>query len=193
MTFTYNNAIPAANNNPSVDQPDMLINGQSIESLIAVDHISFNTANGGTHKQVSFNNIAAPGAQTNPASILYTVAGTASTNSDMRFRNQNGIFPVNLIRAFALVDGPAGGVVASQSINIVSATRNSAGNYTIVMDPNTVGSTNYFVVGSATRGLGNIALTFNYSIVNATTFNVFTQFNAAGLDPTTFGFVVIQI
>lgn len=193
MTFNYNNAVPAANDNPSVDQPDMLVNVQSTESIIAVDHISFNTANGGTHKQVTFNNVAAPGAQTNPQSILYTVAGVASTNSDMRFRNQNRIFPVNLIRAFGFVDGAAGGIIASQSINIVSAPRNSAGNYTITMDANTVGSTDYFVIGASTIGLGNLALSFNYSITNATTFNIFIQASGAGIDPTNFGFAVIQI
>ena len=52
--FNYNNAIPASNNNPSVDQPGMLINAQSIDGIIATEHISFNANNGGTHKQITF-------------------------------------------------------------------------------------------------------------------------------------------
>lgn len=55
MTYTYNTGIPAANNDPSVDQPDMLINTQSINDLIGVNHITFNASNGGQHKAIVFN------------------------------------------------------------------------------------------------------------------------------------------
>ena len=54
-TFSYNTGVPAANNNPSVDQPEMLINTASINSLLAIDHVAFNTAGGGRHNQVTFN------------------------------------------------------------------------------------------------------------------------------------------
>lgn len=40
-TFTYTDDIPDANHNPSTDQPDMKINTNSIDSIIAVDHYSF--------------------------------------------------------------------------------------------------------------------------------------------------------
>jgi hypothetical protein len=53
--FSYNDAVPAANNNPSVDQPDMQINTLSTDQILAIDHISFNTNNGGQHKQITFN------------------------------------------------------------------------------------------------------------------------------------------
>lgn len=59
--FTYNNGVPDGPDNPSDDQPDMKINTQSIESIIAVDHISFNTNGGGIHKQVTLLNQNAPG------------------------------------------------------------------------------------------------------------------------------------
>jgi hypothetical protein len=52
-TFTYNNNIPATNNDPADDQPQMLQNYQSINSLVAVDHVGFNIAGGGYHKQVT--------------------------------------------------------------------------------------------------------------------------------------------
>jgi len=51
-TYTYNRDIPDAPNNPSVDQPDMKTNTNSIDSLINEDHYSFGVNNGGFHKQV---------------------------------------------------------------------------------------------------------------------------------------------
>lgn len=61
MTFTYNRDIPDAPNNPSNDQPLMKVNTNSADDLLAVDHFSFNVAKGGTHKQVTLTNEAAPG------------------------------------------------------------------------------------------------------------------------------------
>jgi len=58
LFFTYNNGIPAANNNPSVDQPNMQTNTDSIDSIINVDHYSFETNFDGTHKQVQLKNSA---------------------------------------------------------------------------------------------------------------------------------------
>jgi len=58
--FIYENNIPAASHNPSADQPIMQTNTNSINSIIGVDHFSFNTANGGYHKQVSLVNEATP-------------------------------------------------------------------------------------------------------------------------------------
>ncbi len=71
MTFSYNNGVPAANNNPSVDQPDMLINAQSIASLVAVDHVGFNATGGGRHNQVTFNANNVPSIPTSPP-VLFT-------------------------------------------------------------------------------------------------------------------------
>jgi hypothetical protein len=59
--FTYNAGVPASPNNPSADQPEMLLNTISIGSLLAVDHFSFNTNGGGIHKQVRLLNQTAPG------------------------------------------------------------------------------------------------------------------------------------
>jgi hypothetical protein len=56
--FNYNNNIPAANNNPSVDQPNMEVNTNSIDSIIDIDHFSFETGNDGTHKQVNLKTTA---------------------------------------------------------------------------------------------------------------------------------------
>ena len=61
-TFSYNTGVPAANNNPSIDQPEMQTNIASINSLVGIDHVSFNAAGGGRHNQVTFNS-------NNPASL----------------------------------------------------------------------------------------------------------------------------
>jgi len=58
-TYTYNRDIPDANNNPSVDQPDMKTNTNSVDDLIAEDHYSFEVSNGGMHKQVRMPNLSA--------------------------------------------------------------------------------------------------------------------------------------
>lgn len=53
--FTYNNDIPDTPNSPSADQPLMKINTNSIDDLIEVDHVSFNTNDGGYHKVIHQN------------------------------------------------------------------------------------------------------------------------------------------
>lgn len=47
--FAYTLNIPAATNNPSADQPNLLTNTNNIGALIGVDHITFGIDNGGCH------------------------------------------------------------------------------------------------------------------------------------------------
>lgn len=196
MTFSFNNAIPATNNDPSADQPDMLTNNISTDQIIAVDHISFNTAGGGQHKQVTFNNKNAAGAQTDPQSTLYTASGTASTKADMRFRNENGIFPASALRAFAYADN-SGAVLGSQSFNVATITRVSAGKFTVALTANAVTGSNFLVfvsvqIGNASIGVGGV---YNgYTITGAGTFQLnFLNISFAYADPATFTFQVIQV
>lgn len=51
-TYAYNRDIPESTNDPSVDQPNMKINTNSIDDLISEDHVSFGVANGGYHKVI---------------------------------------------------------------------------------------------------------------------------------------------
>ncbi len=51
--FNFYPAIPATNNSPSVDQPNMQTNNQSANDILAVDHITYNLPNGGTHTKIS--------------------------------------------------------------------------------------------------------------------------------------------
>jgi len=71
MTISYNNGIPAANNNPSVDQPNLRTNTDAVDTILQRDHISFNTAFGGTHKQVTFASNNVPSVPTSPP-VLFT-------------------------------------------------------------------------------------------------------------------------
>jgi len=59
--FIYTTNIPAAPHNPSADQPIMQVNANSINSIIGVDHYSFNSVDGGYHKQVNLVNEANQG------------------------------------------------------------------------------------------------------------------------------------
>jgi len=59
MSFTYNRDIPAANNNPSSDQPLMQTNTNSIYDIINQDHVTFgNGTESGYHKVLHFKNFS---------------------------------------------------------------------------------------------------------------------------------------
>jgi hypothetical protein len=193
MTFNFNSSVPAASNNPSVDQPDMQTNNISTDAIISVDHISFNTANGGQHKQVTFNNKNPAGAQTDPQSVLYTGSGTASSISQLLYRNQNVILPISTIRAWALCS--VAGVTASQSVNVSTVVRNSIGTFTITLTTNAVSSSNFAILVSSTIGSSGNTISITYSITGTGTFQLFFRApsNGALIDPTSFSFQVMQI
>lgn len=71
-SFVYNRDIPNAPNDPSVDQPNMKINNNSIEDWSAVDHVGYNTSGGGRHLQVTFNSNNVPGVFPVSPPILFT-------------------------------------------------------------------------------------------------------------------------
>lgn len=111
--FTYNNAIPNGPNNPSNDQPLMQANTDAIDNLIKVDHVSFNTNNGGYHTvihQEPFNNntwdpVAGTGA---PAAIpsvnqvfsLNYLPDTSSAVLDTQFFSMTGTGEVAQLTGF---------------------------------------------------------------------------------------------
>lgn len=72
MTFSYIPNTPIATNDPADDQPNMLTNFQSIGAWTEVDHIGFNVANGGYHKQITFNDVAPAAVPGTPVSVLFT-------------------------------------------------------------------------------------------------------------------------
>jgi len=117
MSIAYNTGIPAANNNPSTDQPNMLINTNSINTWVAVDHIGFNVGGSqvsGQHAQVTYNApLGANPNQTSPIASLYTKTDSGATQ--LFFQNDNGASfvrqmsfatPTNLVNG-----GTAGGTL----------------------------------------------------------------------------------
>ena len=137
MSFTYNLNIPFAPNNPSADQPLMETNTNSINNLLAVDHVSFNTLGGGQHLQVTFNSENVPGVQTDPTSVLYTAGIGASTKANLFFRNSIAIFQINLIKAFATFQTIGAGVVFNQNVNFASIAF-VGGKYLLTLDSNII-------------------------------------------------------
>src|SRR5437868_7168221 len=84
--FTYTTDIPFANNKPSVDQPNMKINTNSINSIIGVDHLTFGTATGnqsdGYHKIIHLTLQAADPAPIGTIGQLYVKSVTQGAVTD---------------------------------------------------------------------------------------------------------------
>lgn len=190
--FTYTTGIPATNNNPSNDQPNMQTNNDNNALIWDVDHVGFNAANGGTHDQVTFSSKNTPGAQTDPVSTLYTGSGTASSVAEVSYRNQNGTFLMSGIKAFALCS--SSGITNSQSSNVTSVVRNAGGNYTITLTSGAVASDSFIVIVSCGSSLIQ-PLAPNYSITGTGTFNLLFYTTGSLItitDPTSFSFIVMQ-
>lgn len=165
---TYNLDIPDGPNNPSNDQPKMKTNTNAIQTLISVDHVGFNTDGsapngvGGHHLQVSFDGKNAPLAQTDPQSVLYTTSGTASTNAELNFRNQNGIYRVSTHKAFGVFTTTAvnGAVALDNGINVVSITR-TGGNYAVVLTAGAITGTTVIIFLNHSN---NASTTWTYAL-----------------------------
>lgn len=206
MSFTFNTGIPAAGNNPSNDQPIMQANNVATDGILNVDHISFNANDGGTHKQVHLTAFTNPTVintgVTTEGSVIYSAAGVADTaRAACKFKNDRNIpYVLNLIKAWAYVDGATGNIISSQSMNVTSTTRTSAGNYSIVLDANTVTGTNFSVLVSSSQTPPpppvNAQFVWNaYTITGAGTFTIKFDNSASGggKDVVSFGFIVLQI
>jgi len=199
MTFTFNDGIPAANNNPSNDQPDMLINNQSTKGIIAVDHIGFDTNLGGNHSQMHLPQFSTSTAVLNgkntEGSLIYTEAGIDDiAHAQSIFKTDNGKFITSAIRAFAYVSD-TGAVLGNQEWNVNNIVRNSAGVYTVTLDSNATTSRNFIVLVSAFMNNGPFfSSNFGYNISAQDSFILyFSAVNSTTLrDPVSFSFVVIQ-
>ncbi len=197
VVITYTRDIPDAPNNPSVDQGPMKTNTNSIDTIIAVDHYTFADTPSGTHKQVTLSGKNAAGAQTDPASAVYTASGTASSVAQLTYRNQNGIFPLSCVRAWGYVQGGVGPVViGSQSVNVSTVTRSSTGKYVITLTANAVSSNQYAVMATPF-----VASSANGTQVGYTVLGPIGQFElnfvqlsgSPASDPVSFTFMVLQI
>lgn len=158
MTFTFDNTIPAANNDPSADQPDLLINNQSIASILDVDHIGFNQTSGGTHKQINFSSQNVPGAVADPAAIEFTTAGTVAVHPQLYYKNSQGTFPLSSIRAFgSFTLGATPAYVANSTFNVTGVVGYTPSSplwtYTVTLNANTVNNnTPVLIIPPASAG-----------------------------------------
>ncbi len=87
--FDYNTDIPDGPNNPSNDQPLMKTNTNSIDGIIAVDHIGFQQNNGGFHTVIHQGPQLA-----NPAAIPgfgQTFTKTISADQQLFYESGNGV------------------------------------------------------------------------------------------------------
>jgi hypothetical protein len=160
-TWNFNEDIPAADNNPSEDQPLMLENNASIDGILDEDHYTFETTISGKsvdglHKQVTFPFQQVPGAQTDPESTLYTDANaeSASLNSNLWYRNNDGIFPTSAIRAAVtcgVTNGTVGDVPRTNSFNVTNVATNS-GIVTVTLAAGAIKSNDAIVLGTYSTG-----------------------------------------
>lgn len=113
MFFSYNQNIPAANNNPSDDQPRMLTNFNSIYSWAIQDHYGYKDINsrGGIHKYIRMPVNGPPGTavRESQSASLFSLTATSvgasqegnfffvpgkSTNTYQLTRSIDGAYPL---------------------------------------------------------------------------------------------------
>lgn len=187
MTISYNLNIPDGPNNPSNDQPKMKVNTNAIDAWTAIDHVKFDTSPAGTHKQVTFSSKNAAGAQVDPQSVLYTGNGTAfSSIAQMYFRNQSGIVPVNMIRAFGSFLTNPGNTTQINGYNFTFLVNGLGTVATVTLTSGITTGTNFIVVPFLDS---IIASSFSYTIA-ANTINFSMSAASAG---SLLSFIVLQI
>lgn len=173
MSFIFNTGIPAANNNPSIDQPDMLANNVATDGILAVDHISFNTNFGGNHLQVhlpQYTNPAIVNGAATEGSVIYGAAGTADTAHAQTFmKNPNGTFLLSAIKVFGSFVMSSNNVTILNGINFTLSV-NAAGTVaTVNLTPNATTGTAIVVIPN----YNNAVQTVTYTIAaNTLTFTV---------------------
>lgn len=192
--FSYNNAVPDAPNNPSQDQPTMKQNTLSIDQLLAIDHVSFNEDDGGTHDRVTFSDKNAQGAQTDPSSVAYTASGSESTNAQLIFKNADSPFLVNAIRAFGVFTtvNVNGAVTIDNGYNVASIVSSGLGfTYTITLSttaiPVTSTTANTLVITDINTVVGGVSISVKTVASNVITFTMNTNITGKVIS-----FVVIQ-
>lgn len=94
--FNYNRDIPDGPHNPSVDQPMMKVNTNSTMDLIAVDHVSFSSNEGGTHNKSTYNRLLADPTTALNQIALYTKQESGNGTALFMVRDNIGATVTNL-------------------------------------------------------------------------------------------------
>lgn len=145
--YSFDDTIPATNNNPSIDQPGMLINNASTKSILGVDHVTFGIDNGGSHLQNTFYTQQSPSIGSSLA-ILYPgakpsgyVNSTGSSATNTYLLNAGGTFPTSMIKAGGtfFTTTSSGAISFETSFNCLSISSNGSGVYTITLAAVTTG------------------------------------------------------
>jgi hypothetical protein len=172
--YSYNNGVPATNNDPSVDQPNMLINTQSINSIIATDHVGFNSTGpaggiGGQHLQCTFNGNNVP-------SLPATLATLFANNQDGNGNNlPNGLSQLFLYTGAADKSQLQYSSVSPGSVLLMGGIILKWGSYTIPANAALSGITfaqpftsNVFAI-VITPTAATVPIDYQYKAINITT------------------------
>jgi hypothetical protein len=181
MTFGYNFNVPNAPNDPSDDQPQMLINTVSIGNLIAVDHVGFNNANGGYHTVIHQGN--AP-SNMDPGKIadigqLYvkTITFNSVMDQQLFFESGNGIIsqlttgitPLVAANGYSYI---AGGVIVQWGQT--TANNNPLGRVVLFSAANINFPNNIFFISASPTAGGGVGTFYVTGNVSKTGFTLFT-------------------
>ena len=169
----YNRNIPNPPNNPSQDVPLMKVNTNAIDTILAIDHVSFNSQDGGTHKQVTFSSENTPPNFTDPQSALYTGTGSASSNAELYYKNQDATFLISCVKAFGNFNqvntAPVVAVTLNNGYNVVSVSKSGNNQYKVTFTTNAIKGTTPTVIclmDNVVSGSPTVAsnlITYNYS------------------------------
>ena len=178
-SFTYITGVPAADNDPSVDQPNMVTNTNSIPGLIAIDHVSFNASNGGTHLQVTFSSDNVPTLPATPPVLftntvnglpeLFFYSGDATHSSNQYVQAAQG--STMLLGGIILKWGTSAGLVADNTtITFPVAFPNNCYNVQLSINDSTAKQTYLNVSAKSTTGFtiraaGSVPVAFYYSAI----------------------------
>jgi hypothetical protein len=156
MSFPFTPTIPSASQTLAASQPLIQQNFNSTQTILAVDHVTFDNATGGQHKQTTFPGLASPTTPTLQASVAYPAAGIADPGIPQYFfRNSLSPYPLSAVAAFCVFQGT--GSTTNPSIPVLNgfniATIASIGpNYTVTLTPGATTGNNVAVFISTSNG-----------------------------------------
>jgi len=168
--FSYDNTVPATNNSPTADQPNMLTNTQSGKSIWEEDHVGFGVSNGGTHLKNTFYTQQTPSIGS-ALSIVYPGArpaayanATGGSDTNTYTLNALGTLPASIVKAGGTFSTTTtvGAISFESQFNCVSISSDGAGVYTITLQGVTTGS-NIIFLSSISAGFDP-----NWSYTNPT-------------------------
>jgi len=160
-SFTYNRDIPNPPNSPSVDVPNMQVNNNSIDDLLKVDHVSFNTPNGGYHAVIHQSLQVSDPAAIATVNQIYAKVPTIPSNGDTQLFTRTGSGGISQLTGNVAADT---GYTWCAGILIQWGKVTGITNGTVSFSPNfptacyNVNTTPFWVGGSAPNGAAGISV-----------------------------------